>query len=189
MLKFREKKFLTLVLFFSLTFATVVNCKELIETFTQAPAKKTDFPGFVSVQFNNHHICSGLMLDLDFVLTSASCLSAATKKNNLRRLSVIGGVVTLVSDTRGIMRNSKIALQHSKFNNETRENDIALLYSESFEDKKMGNTLTALKRPAIGDNCQVVSWKQINEVIFLIVNICTTKAQLTKILVSGNFNR
>lgn len=127
----------------------------------QSPAKKTDFPSFVSVQLNGKHICSGMMLDLDFVLTSSSCLLNA---HGPKGLSVVANTVTIVGDSRGDVRIMKRAMGHPDFKIETRENDIALLQSKSFENKEMLNMLTTLKKPDIGELCTVVSWKEINEV-------------------------
>lgn len=131
------------------------------QEYARVPAKKTDFPGFVSIQLKDKHICSGIMLDLDFVLTSSSCL---LKANSDRGLSIIGGVVSLLGDSHGDMRLLKRAMGHPDFDTKTLVNDIALLHIKSFEKKDMGNMLTTLKRPIPGKKCTVVAWTEFNEV-------------------------
>ncbi|XP_043285568.1 transmembrane protease serine 9-like [Venturia canescens] len=97
-------------------------------------AKPKEFPFIVSIQLKNsktganEHLCSGSILSEIFVVTAAHCV----KDKSAKDLNVYAGkyYINRREDGQQVLP-VKLVIPHQKYDEETKENDIALLHLES----------------------------------------------------------
>lgn len=75
---------------------------------------------------SNHHICNGVILDKNFILTSAQCVS----NHSVSELKVFYGSDRLEGDD-GLFIDVKEINIHPDFNQTTIKSDIALLFTRT----------------------------------------------------------
>lgn len=88
-------------------------------------AKSGQFKYQVSVRNqNNEHLCSGTIINENWILTAAQCVQGANSKaTNL--IAVVGS--HKINATNGQNHSIEMVVSHQGFNWTTRENDIALI--------------------------------------------------------------
>lgn len=130
--------------------------------------QQEEFQSFVSVQSKNgSFLCGGTLLDRDFVLTTASCLTKPdTTGYSTDELMVWSDINNIKNDT-GKKEVTKIFV-HPAFDPTNLTNDIAMLRIDPFAPGLKTETLTAIEQPPLNStNCKIIGWGQGAEGQFL----------------------
>lgn len=120
-----------------------------------------EFESFVSVQKNNGtFLCGGTLLDRDFVLTTASCLTKADSTGYTPEELMVWSDINNVNNDTGKKTVAQVFL-HPDFDPVTLNNDIAMLKIDPFAPGHKTETLTAIEPPPSNvTECKVIGWGQ-----------------------------
>lgn len=117
--------------------------------------RKSEFKSFVGVYKDDDKImCGGILLDVDFVLTTASCVAGN------ENLSVHNEAANAKDADRKVER----VFIHPRFDAQTMQNDIAILNISPYAE--VSERLTAINVQN-GQNCTIYGWGQNNNGEFL----------------------
>uniref|UniRef100_A0A336L4S2 CSON003055 protein n=1 Tax=Culicoides sonorensis TaxID=179676 RepID=A0A336L4S2_CULSO len=126
-------------------------CLLLFFSVSSVKSRSKPFNGLVSIQNSMKlHLCGGVLLDLDFVVTSAKCLIKPEGEfYEKHELFVFNN--TLVETT---SKKVESLLIHTNNN----ENDVALLKIEPFDEPEIADILTAIDTPEVDEDCKIHGW-------------------------------
>uniref|UniRef100_A0A336L493 CSON003057 protein n=1 Tax=Culicoides sonorensis TaxID=179676 RepID=A0A336L493_CULSO len=97
---------------------------------------------------NNTNICTGALIDIDFVLMSASCVFDNNRNQiDMNELKIV--------DASSKIKAAKQVFVHPKFNKVTLDNNIAIIYVEPIENVEANPSLTTLIAPLSGKECVI----------------------------------
>lgn len=121
----------------------------------------TEFENLVSVQLkrNKQHICSGVLIDLDFLITAASCLIKNDEFYTSEEVLVIGDTTSIKRRRQqGKFRNAIAVYIHQDFDPVLYTNNIAILQIEPYDSDTLGDVLTSIIPPKPEKQCHVFGW-------------------------------
>jgi trypsin len=127
------------------------------------PAVNGEFPSHLSIQTKKGmHLCGGALIDVDYVLTPAHCISDEGGQILLAAdLQVMGDDLTIikVSNPGRQVRKVLHIFRHPMYNHWEATNDIAVLKVEKFkETNSLSVAPYAYESPITGDQCHLAGW-------------------------------
>lgn len=123
--------------------------------------QQEEFESFVSVQEKNgSFLCGGTLLDRDFVLTTASCLTQPNFSTYPTEELMVWSDINNVQNNTGKKSVMQIFI-HPNFDPVNLTNDIAMLKIDPFEPGSKTETLTAIEPVQTNaTDCKVIGWGQ-----------------------------
>ncbi|XP_065143780.2 granzyme K-like [Paramisgurnus dabryanus] len=114
--------YLIIYTFLLIAFFKVSDCSE-VSIVGGKDVKKLE-PWMVSIQKDEHHVCGGILIKDQWVLTAAHC-----KTEPIKSVSVLIGTLSLKTlKTKGSQRVGILSYEHPKtYNEQTKRNDIMLI--------------------------------------------------------------
>ncbi|XP_043485155.1 chymotrypsin-2-like isoform X2 [Leptopilina heterotoma] len=118
-------------------------------------AKEGQFPYQVSLRKNNKHFCGGSIINENWILTAAHCLTGFNDSN----IDVVAGTNTL--DEGGVFYKSKKIIPHPNYSSILIRNDLGLIQLEKaieFTDKIKSITLPTDDFSKFGNSAVLSGW-------------------------------
>lgn len=124
------------------------------------PTKRGAFPNVGAILFDGRHICGTTLVNINHVLTAASCV-AFLKSNDLPRVSVYLNTVALKTYNPGAVISKVVKIKsHEEFNKQTQANDIALLTLDTNITTlyPLSLPLDSTEDDYVGKNATILRW-------------------------------
>uniref|UniRef100_A0A8C2AJ02 Peptidase S1 domain-containing protein n=1 Tax=Cyprinus carpio TaxID=7962 RepID=A0A8C2AJ02_CYPCA len=142
-------RYLIVYYFMAFTFFKLAACSE-VSIIGGKDVKKPQ-PWMVSIQKNEKHVCGGILIKDQWVLTAANC-----KEKSIKSVTVLIGSLSL---SKGTQRVGIVSYEYPKtFNAKTKQDDIMLI---KLSKKVKGKTKKIPKKGKDvppGTNCVVTGW-------------------------------
>uniref|UniRef100_A0A336L267 CSON003054 protein n=1 Tax=Culicoides sonorensis TaxID=179676 RepID=A0A336L267_CULSO len=118
--------------------------------------RQNEFKNFVSIQTKDgRHLCGGLLLDVDFVITASSCLNNILNKEpyQANELQIMNDA--LQNET---VKNVTHIFRHPDYNMTTLDNDLAMLKINPFKWFNEIEMLTSIEKPLNSSECKIIGF-------------------------------
>ncbi|KAL1253085.1 hypothetical protein QQF64_017778 [Cirrhinus molitorella] len=145
-------RYLILYYFLAFTFFKVTVCSE-VSIIGGKEVKKLQ-PWMVSIQKDEVHVCGGILIQSQWVLTAANC-----QEKPITSVTVLIGSLSLSKVSKGTQRVGILGYEYPKtFNAKTRQDDIMLIKLNKKVKAKPKKIPKKEKDVPPGTNCVVTGW-------------------------------
>ncbi|XP_026052176.1 granzyme K-like [Carassius auratus] len=146
-------RYLIMYYFMAFTFFKVAACNEV--SIIGGKDVKNKQPWMVSIQKNQKHMCGGILIKDQWVLTAACC-----KEKNMKSVTVLIGSLSL---SKGTQRVGILSYDYPKtYNERTKQDDIMLIKLNKKVKAKTKKIPKKEKDVPPGTNCVVTGWGTTN---------------------------